>query len=349
MKAEDFCCITTDHVEPDLQWEAVEYAAAGIKYQALNLRNAPAGDLVEALGDADIIVVDQARISAEVLQQLPRLKAVVRHGDGTDNVDLQTATELGIVVANEPGFWSREVAEHTLMLIFAVVKRLARQRSVASRDGQQPGSKWNLPALMPFSGLHEKTVGVIGFGKIGSLVAGMLGGLAKRVVVYTRSPEESRIRAVGAEPVSFADLLRLSDLISLHVPGGADTYHLIGEAEIQQMQDGAILVNTSRGPNVDLGAVTEALTTGKLAGAGLDTTDPEPLPPDHALFDLDSVIVTPHFAWYGESALTTMRRQIVADVKALRNGITPASVVNPNVLDSDRLRLARSQAGGVSK
>lgn len=335
-------CRVTDFVEPDLNWEAESYESTGVDFKAFQLRNADAAQLVRELSDAQVLVVDQAKITRAVLEGLPEVKLIIRHGDGYDNVDVAAATELGIAVANKPGFWSEEVADQALVLALAAVRKIGVQRIIAARTGQTADSLWNLKAAFPLARLRALTVGVIGFGKIGRHFAAKTAALGMKVVVHDAMIEARVIQEAGYSAVSFEELLAVSDIVSPHVPATPQTTGLFTAQTLAMMKPTAILVNSSRGAVVVTDDLVAALRNGVIAGAALDATSPEPLPQDHPLLSMPNVIVTPHLGWYSEDAMWEMRRSIVEDVIALGSGKLPVSVVNPDVLKREN---SRNKAG----
>jgi len=339
VKSQPFVCVTTDYVEPDLEWERREYETANIVYRINQLKSAGAAELVAAARDADVLVVDQARISREVVAGLSRCQLILRHGDGYDNLDIEAATGTGILCANEPGFWSREVAEQTLALALSLTLKLPLQQTVA-REGSAQG--WNYERITPYWTLISRTVGIIGFGKTGALACKLFSPLVSRILVNDPSASRGAIKKAGGEPSSLDELLAGSDIVSIHIPATSKTIGLFDSTLIKKMKRGAILVNVARGNIVDTDAICAALLQGHLSGAGLDVTDPEPLPKGHPLHSIPNVIITPHMAWYSEEALWNLRQQIVADVCAARDGRLPQSLINPEVLKSSRFRLRSS-------
>lgn len=335
-------CVVTDYLEPDLSWEAEQYAAAGVLFRPLQMRNAGPAELASAAADADVVVVDQAKITREVLEGWKICKLVIRHGDGYDNLDLDAATRLGIACANEPGFWSREVAEQAFVLALSLIRKIPVQREVAraARSGAEAG--WDLKRAMPIRRLGALTAGVIGAGKIGRHALKLFRGVVGRVVVYDPYIDDDTIAAAGGLPVSLEELLTESDIVSVHIPATKETVGLFDAPRFDSMKSGAILVNAARGTILDTAAATEAVASGKLSGLALDTTDPEPLPTDHPIHTLDNVIITPHMGWYSEDALSAIRRQIVEDVKGVAAGHLPRTVVNPAVLERPDLRINRT-------
>lgn len=338
-KSDNFVCITTDHVEADLLWEEGQYRAAGVDYRHFQMRFAGEEDLIRAVRDAHVLVVDQAKITRSVIAGLPDCRLIIRHGDGYDNLNLEAATDAGIVCINEPGFWIREVALQAFTLGLSLVLKIPIQQSVAAAFVAGSGIGWNLAAAMPAFNPGTLTAGIIGFGKIGSAAASLFGTVMKRVLVCDPLIDPARISASGALPVSLEEILSESDLISLHVPAAPDTVGLISRERINSMKKGALLVNTARGVIVDTDALTAALASGRLAGAALDSTVPEPLPGTHPLFSMPNVIITPHMGWYSEDALRALRQQMVKDVLGARDGRIPKTVVNPAVLRSSNLRM----------
>lgn len=333
-----FKCAVTDYVEPDLAWEATQYQQAKIAFEPLQLRNAKASDIATQVSDADVLVVDQARITAEVIASLERCALVIRHGDGYDNIDLAAATEYGIVCVNKPGFWSREVAELAFCLAISLCLRLPAQQRVAAAPQSGPRGGWKLSEAMPQRSISAMTVGVIGFGRIGRHSVKMFGDVCQKVLVHDPFIISSEIEKTGATAVSLRDLVSRSDIITIHTPANADTIDMFDTEQLARMKRGAILVNTARGPIVQTDALLSALETGHLGGAGLDVTVPEPLPADHPLFLHPNVIITPHLGWYSEDALWNMRRSIVSDVIAASKGTLPDTVLNPDVLTASNLR-----------
>ena len=331
-----FTCVITDYVEPDMNWEVEQYKSLGITFRLNQLRKAPPEDIIAAAADAHVLIVDQAKITREVIEGLTECKLIIRHGDGYDNLDIKAAIEHGIVCANEPGFWSREVAEQAFAMALSLALKIPIQESVARR-GTDEG--WKYEEAMPYGSLSTRTAGIIGCGKIGAHAVRLFGKLMDRVLVYDPVVKSSDIEVVGGIPVTLEELVSRSDIVSIHVPANSHTIGLFNSALIGKMKKGAILINASRGTIVDTEALTGALKSGRLSGAGLDATDPEPLPGDHPLFSIPNVINTPHMGWYSEDALWNLRRQIVADVQAARDGQMPYSVVNPEVLERDNLRL----------
>lgn len=240
-------------------------------------------DLKQMLSGAYAVVAGTEKYTAEVLEAADQLKAVIRFGVGTDNFDIPAMQEKGLaigVIANH-----NSVAEFALTLMLGMIKNLPRLDS-AARDGQ-----W---ARFPMRELSGKTVGIMGFGRIGRRLAELLKGFEVNILAYDPFIPQDAIRACGAEPVTMEQLLQRSDVVSLHMPSTPDTYHLINAQTLAMMKDGAYLVNTARGALVDEKALYDALVSGKLSGAALDVFEKEPITKDNPLFTLDNAVFAPH-------------------------------------------------------
>ncbi|ASI99300.1 hydroxyacid dehydrogenase [Thermococcus celer] len=244
--------------------------------------------LVELVGDVDAIIVrSKPKITRRVIEAAPKLKVIGRAGVGLDNIDLEAAKERGIKVVNSPGASSRSVAELVLALMFNVA------RKVAFADRKMREGVWAKKQCMGIE-LEGKTLGIIGFGRIGYQIAKIASALGMNVLLYDPYPNEERAREVGGRFADLETLLRESDVVTLHVPLVDSTYHLINEERLKLMKKSAILINAARGPVVDTKALVKALKEGWIAGAGLDVYEEEPLPKDHPLTKLDNVVLTPH-------------------------------------------------------
>jgi phosphoglycerate dehydrogenase-like enzyme len=241
--------------------------------------------LVERLGDAEVAINirSSSRFSAEVLARAARLRLVSIWGTGTDNVDLEAARRLGVTVTHTPGVAAAAIAEHALALLLAVARRLPRLDADTRRGGWSRGE---------VTLLRGRTLGVVGLGAVGRELARIGAALGMRVIAWTWHPDPGR----GFELAELDDLLARSDFVSLHLRLTPESRGLIGPRALQRMKPGAILINTARGGPVDEAALVDALESGRLAGAGLDVFETEPLPADHPFTRLDTVVLTPHSA-----------------------------------------------------
>ncbi|AFK22931.1 D-2-hydroxyacid dehydrogenase [Pyrococcus sp. ST04] len=244
--------------------------------------------LIELARDVEAIIVrSKPKVTRRVIENAPKLKVIARAGVGLDNIDVEAAKERGIEVVNAPGASSRSVAELAIGLIFAVA------RKIAFADRKMREGEWVKKQAMGFE-LEGKTIGIVGFGRIGYQVAKIAKALGMNILLYDPYPNEERAREVGGKFVDLETLLKESDIVTLHVPLLDSTYHLINEERLKLMKKNAILINASRGAVVDTNALVKALQEGWIAGAGLDVFEEEPLPKDHPLTKLDNVVLTPH-------------------------------------------------------
>ncbi len=282
------------------------------------------GELIDRLKGAAALINIRAysRFTAEVLEALPDLKLISILGTGTDNVDLEAATRLGIAVTNVPGASTVSVAELTIALMFAAARNVARADR-AIRSGE-----WRHVQGIELRG---KTMGVVGLGAIGQEVATMARALGMNVVAWSMTRDDQRLRRVGATGMELDELLRVSDVVSLHVRSSAETAGLIGARELSLMKPTAILVNTARGALVDEAALADALASGRLGAAGLDVFAQEPIPDGSPLTKLDNVVLTPHFGWVTDEATARLRQVPVDNLIAFFEG-RPTNVVNRAVL-----------------
>ena len=252
--------------------------------------------LIELAKDVEAIIVrSKPKVTRRVIEAAPKLRVIGRAGVGLDNIDLDAAKERGIKVVNSPAASSRSVAELVFGLLFAVA------RKIAFADRKMREGIWAKKQCMGIE-LEGKTMGVIGFGRIGYNVAKIANAFGMRVLLYDPYPNEERAKEVGGTFASLEDLLKESDVVTLHVPLVDATYHLINEERLKLMKPTAILINAARGAVVDNNALVKALQEGWIAGAGLDVYEEEPLPKDHPLTRLDNVVLTPHIGASTEEA-----------------------------------------------
>jgi D-3-phosphoglycerate dehydrogenase len=254
---------------------------------------------------------------SEALRALPRLRMATVCGIGTDSFDLATARERGIVICNIPGKTAPIVAEHAFGLMLAVAKR-AHYQTARLKAGRWGG--------VDNVYLHGKTLGVVGTGAIGSAMARLGRAIGMDVIAWTFTPTPSRATELGVRYVALDELLRTSDVVSLHVRLTPESRGLLGPRELGLMKPGAILVNTARGPVIDSDALVAALHAGHLGGAGLDVFDTEPLPAAHSLLACEQVVLTPHNADQTPEGMDLLNAGVVDNVIAFLEG-RPQNVV----------------------
>ncbi len=253
----------------------------------------------------------------EALSQLPDLRMITTFGIGTDSIDLEAASDRGIVVSNQPGRTAAVVAEHIFGLMFAVAKRAAAQTA------ELKAGRWG---RMENIFLHGKSLGVIGTGNIGAELARLANALGMNVIAWTFNPSPERAERLGVRYVELDDLLRQSEVVSLNVRLSDETTRLLGERELALMKPGSLLLNGGRGEMVDMAALVSALNSGHLAGAGLDVFDVEPLPPDHPILSCQQVVLTPHMGDQTPEGIELLNEGAVDNVIAFLEG-HPQAVV----------------------
>jgi phosphoglycerate dehydrogenase-like enzyme len=273
--------------------------------------------LVREVKDADaLLITSRDRFTARVIDAAPRLRVIAKAGARPVNVDHDAARARGIAVTWTPGANSTSVAEHALLLILAVAKRLALM-SARLRAGE-----WRDYGTFGLE-VHGKTVGLIGFGSVGATLRGLLRGFDARVLVYDPLVPAAAITQAGAQPATLDEVLAASDVVSLHCELNDATRHLIDERALRRMQPGAMLINTARGAVVDEAALHRALTEGWIAGAGIDVYETEPLPAAHPLASLPNVVATPHTAAFTREAIHRETTWAAEDARALLLGKPP--------------------------
>lgn len=255
------------------------------------------GELATSLGDADVLVVEQQRVSAELVARAPRLRLVQKYGIDTRSIDLAACRARAIPVKTLLRHANIMVAEHTILLLMALAKRLPRAMAGARAPAREPAGRWayNWANVQAIGHLYGATVGLIGLGEIGQVVAARLASLEVRLLYTQRRRNPEAEARLGATFVDRDELLGSADFVSIHVPTNDETHHLVGARELALMKPGACLVNTTRS-TVDDQALVTALQSGRLAGAALDAFWEEPLSLSHPLHRLDNVLLTPHVA-----------------------------------------------------
>jgi D-3-phosphoglycerate dehydrogenase len=293
-------------------------------------------EVIARTRDADALITSSSPVTRGVMGALEGLKVVVRTGVGYDVIDVKAATELGVIVVNVPDIWVREVANHALALL------LAWNRKIITLDRQVHAGVWTAGVPGDRTGsLHGETVGILGLGNIGSAFARRIAAFETKVIACDPYVDDARFAALGVERVSLEALAVRSDYVSVHTLLNAETRHLVGEAFFRRMKPTAILINTSRGPVVDERALYQALVDKRLAGAALDVWEREPVTADNPLLRLDSVIATPHAAYFSSAAVAQVPRRCGEEVARVLTGQRPLNVVNPEVYAPGAARRAR--------
>jgi D-3-phosphoglycerate dehydrogenase len=279
--------------------------------------------VARAVDGADALIVDAGtQVTAEVIDAADSLKVVGRAGIGVDNIDVRAAADAGVTVVNVPDYSVDEVSTHAFALMLACLRKIPTfDRSVKSGE-------WEWSVGQPMHRLAGSTVGLVAFGKLASRFAAKLRGFDVDVVAYDPYVPDYRMGDLGVESVTFETLVANSDIISLHAPLTDETRGMIDADALDRMADDTLLVNTARGGLVDETALYNALVSGDLGGAGLDVRESEP-PGESSLHDLDSVVCSPHVAWYSEESRVELTQTVAEDVVRVLRGEEPENPIDP--------------------
>jgi D-3-phosphoglycerate dehydrogenase len=288
-------------------------------------------DLTRACREADGLLNQYALLTRRVLENLPKCKVVSRYGVGVDSVDLRAATDLGMIVANVPDYCIDEVANQTLSMILALIRKMA------FFDQKVKSGHWDFRLGIPIYRTKGKTLGLIGCGKIGLEVAKRISSFDVKVIAFDPYIEKA---PGGIELKDFDTVLKESDFIAIHCPLNGSTHHLIGEREFGKMEKKPLLINTSRGPIIDEKALIQALEQGLIAGAGLDVLEKEPPDSKNPLLKMENVILSPHIGFYSEESISELKRRTARNVSNVLLGKWPSSVVNREVKGKTRASIS---------
>jgi len=286
-------------------------------------------DLIRSCKEADGLINQYSILSRKVLESLPKCKVISRYGVGVDSVDLKAATELGMIVANVPDYCMDEVADQTVAMILALI------RKVVFFDQRVKAGVWDFREGIPIHRIRGRTLGLIGCGRIGMEVARRVSGFGVKVIAF--DPYLAKAPA-GIELKDFDSVLKESDMISVHCPLNQATRHLIGEPEFGKMEKKPIIINTSRGPIVDEEALTRALDQDLVSGAGLDVLEKEPPGSGHPLLSRSNVVLSPHISFYSVESISELKRRTAKNVADVLAETWPGSVVNSDVRGKTRAR-----------
>jgi D-3-phosphoglycerate dehydrogenase / 2-oxoglutarate reductase len=315
-----------DHGSIDEEKEEISRIGAELVFAQVKQEE----DLIRLCRDADGVLNQYSLMTRKVLEGLPKCKVIARYGIGVDSIDLRAATDLGIIVANVPDYCVNEVADQALALLLTLI------RKTAFFNEQVRSGRWECRQGAPIYRIHGRTLGLIGYGKIGRAVASRMSSFGVKAIAfdpYLQKGEE------GVELTDLDTLLRESDFISVHCPLNESTRHMIGGPEFKKMARKPFLINTSRGPIIDEQALVSALEEGLLAGAGLDVLEKEPPDTKSPLLRMGNVILSPHTSFYSEESFHELKRRTALAVSAVLMERWPESVVNRDVVGKTRATL----------
>lgn len=276
-------------------------------------------EVLEALVECEAMITQWAPVTRTVVERAGRCRAISRNGIGVDNIDLAAAEDLGIAVLNVPAYCIPEVADHALSLMLALIRKTKPTIKAVGAGA------WDHRHMIPVRRLDTQVLGIVGLGRIGSAVARRALPFFKEVWACDPYIEQVCFNNTCTVRKTHEEIWQGADVITLHVPHTEETEHMINAESLGMMKESAYLVNTCRGAVVDTDAIVEALCNGKLAGAGLDVHEQEPLPEDHPLRERDNVIITPHVAYYSEESIEQARRETCENLVRFFRGQEPIS------------------------
>lgn len=297
-------------------------------------------ELVSLAKDADALVVSSREAVPRVaIEQLDKCQVIVRMSVGIDHVDLDAATDHGIVVSHCPDYCTDEVADHAMALIMTLNRRIVEVNEDLHKGAWVDRSYHTQKILRgPMPPLRELTLGIVGLGRIGQAVARRAAPFGLRLIATDPYVDPAVAAGLGVELVPLDELASQADIITLHTPLTPETRGMIDSAFFDKVKPTTVLVNTARGPIVDMDAIAAALSDGRLAAAGLDVVDPEPLPASSPLYSLPNVILTPHNAYYSERSRVQVRVDTLNAALSVLRGMYPRTVANPAVIEKLDMR-----------
>lgn len=293
--------VVTDHAFRDVEFEKGVAKAHGAEFECFSC--VEPDETIQAIQEADVAFVNFAPMTREVLSRFKPGATVIRYGIGYDNVDIEAAREFGVAVANVPDYGVETVADHAASSLLSVLRRLPVYDSLIKANG------WAKPAEVgPLRGFRSTTIGLVGLGRIAQAVHRRLRPFGFRFVAFDPFCDPEVFARLDVASVSLEELSQQAHAVSLHAPSTPENHHLVGREFLARMQPGSVVVNTARGPLVDLDALGDAVREGHIAAAALDVSDPEPLPAESPLRGFPQVVLTPHAAFYDDDSLANLQR-----------------------------------------
>ncbi|MCY4475630.1 MAG: C-terminal binding protein [Chloroflexi bacterium] len=321
--------LITDYVWPNIDVESEVLRAAGV--EPIIAPDTSEETLANLATDADIIMFCFAQVTGKVLRAAEKCMVASRYGIGVDNIDIPSATELGIVVTNVPDYCMDEVTDHAIGMILALNRRLLPHDSQVKEGG------WHDVVLdQPMHRTRGATLGILGYGRIGRAIAEKAVGFGMNLIAYDPMIEPGQT-IDGTEITTFEDVLRRSHFITVHTPLTPETEGMIGPDQLAMMMPGSIIVNCARGGIIQEQALADALNSGHLAGAGLDVLEPAPPPDDHPLLATPNIIITPHTAFFSQASTVELERRTAQEALRVLSGNPPENLINPDVLGRSRV------------
>lgn len=313
--------LVTDHVFPNLdpEREVLAQVGAEVVYPG---PDASDEKLVEVAADADGILNCYRKIPRALYAAAKRCKIITRYGIGTDTIDIPEATRHGIIVCNVPDYCVEEVSDHAISHILGCARKITLANNLVK------SGTWSLGPLKPISRLSLLRLGLLGFGRIPRRVAAKAKVFGFSIIAYDPNIDDAFANEAGVRRVSFEDLCRDADIISVHAPLTDETRGMLNADAFSKMKDGVIIVNTARGGLINESHLYDAVLSGKVGAVALDVMSSEPPSADNPLLRLPNVVITPHSAWYSEQALADLQYRAAWEVAAVLRGERPLHQLN---------------------
>lgn len=326
-----FKVAVTDYVFPDLEIEKQELKKIGA--ELVKSRGSDEESIIEVAENADGILNCYAELTPRVIESLKNCKVIARYGIGVNNVNMLTATKKGIIVTNVPDYCIEEVSDHALALILACARKICQLNKTVK------SGKWDFKDYRPIYRLKGQTLGIVSFGKIPRRLVEKVSAYKFNIIAYDPYVDKEIAAKYSVKLVKFEELLKESDIITVHAPLTKETKGMFGSEQFKIMKNSAYLINTARGGLIKDSDLAQALKEGEIAGAGLDVLEDENVDTHHPLVNLENVIITPHSAFYSNQALKDLQYKAVQEVIRVLTGEKPKSCVNPEVFEKNKEEL----------
>jgi D-3-phosphoglycerate dehydrogenase len=325
-----FKVVITDYEFPTLAPEEEVFEKAGVEFVKAQCKTED--DIIEAAKDADALLNQYAEIPRRVIEGLPNLKVISRYDVGVNTIDVQAATDNNVIVCNVTDYCMDEVSDHAFALIMACA------RKVVLLNNEVKKGNWDFKEGIPIFRLRGRVLGLVGLGRIPQTLAKKAQAFGIKVIAHDPYVPEEVAKDLDVELVSLNDLCAQSDFISVHAPLIEATRGMISDEQFNVMKKEAFIINTARGPVIDEKALIRALQAGKIAGAGLDVVETEPIAEDNPLLKMDNVILNPHAAWYSEEAQLELKTKTAQNVADVALGYYPTYLFNREVKEKVTLK-----------
>ena len=322
--------VITDYEFASLEHEERILAEVGAELIRAQCRTED--EVIEAAKDADALLNQYAPVSRKVIENLPNLKVVSRYGVGVNTIDIDAATEHSVIVANVTDYCMDEVSDHAFALLIACARKVV-QLNNAVKSGT-----WDYKVGVPIFRLRGRVLGLIGFGRIPQTLAKKAQAFGLKVIAYDPYLPPEVAKKFDVELMDLNDVCAKADFISVHSPLTDATRGMISDEQFDVMKKEAFIINTARGPVIDEKAMIRALKEGKIAGAGLDVLENEPVEPDNPLLKMDNVIINPHAAWYSEESQVELQQKVAQNVADVLSGYYPTYLFNRDVKEKVKLK-----------